>query len=92
MAAVSSSFDPPIFKLLQGRSAETSGGLLVVLPRNQASAYCKELEKLTGWPAWLVGVVEAASTPQQRGTARIEFNGSTPRIIEVDIPVDIKNE
>ena len=30
-----------MFQLLQGYSAETSGGLLIALPREQAAAYCK---------------------------------------------------
>ena len=30
-----------MFKLLQGQSPETSGGLLICLPREQAAAYCK---------------------------------------------------
>ncbi len=30
-----------MFKLMQGFSAETSGGLLICLPREQAAAYCK---------------------------------------------------
>lgn len=47
-----------LFSLLQGTCPETSGGLLVVLPREQAAAYCKEIEKQEGYPAWIVGVVE----------------------------------
>merc|ERR1719150_2680091 len=31
-----------MFQLLQGHSAETSGGLLICLPREQAAAYCKD--------------------------------------------------
>ena len=30
-----------MFQLLQGFSAETSGGLLMCLPREQAAAFCK---------------------------------------------------
>lgn len=30
-----------MFQLLQGHAAETSGGLLICLPREQAAAYCK---------------------------------------------------
>ena len=30
-----------MFQLLQGNSAETSGGLLISLPREQAAAFCK---------------------------------------------------
>ena len=35
-----------MFQLLQGHSAETSGGLLICLPREQAAAYCKVCTKL----------------------------------------------
>merc|ERR1712183_252017 len=34
-----------MFQLAQGNSAETSGGLLICLPREQAAAYCKDVEK-----------------------------------------------
>ncbi|XP_077499861.1 inactive selenide, water dikinase-like protein isoform X1 [Amblyomma americanum] len=33
------------FKLMQGYSAETSGGLLMCLPKENAEAYCKEIEQ-----------------------------------------------
>ena len=32
------------FKLLEGFSAETSGGLLICLPRAEAEQFCKEIE------------------------------------------------
>jgi len=47
------------FKLLEGYSAETSGGLLISLPRENADAFCKELEKLDGQPSWVIGEVVA---------------------------------
>lgn len=51
------------FKLREGYSAETSGGLLVVLPAANVDAFCKELEALDGVPAWPVGtVVKGAKT------------------------------
>jgi len=47
-------------KLLSGKEVETSGGLLVILPKVEAEAYCKALEALDGWPALIIGeVVEA---------------------------------
>lgn len=64
-----------MFQLLQGNSAETSGGLLICLPREQAAAFCKDVEKQEGYPAWIVGIVEKG----QR-TARII---DKPRVIEV---------
>ena len=47
-----------MFQLLQGNSPETSGGLLICLPREQATAYCKDIEKLEGHQAWIIGIVE----------------------------------
>ena len=35
------------FKLLEGYSAETSGGLLVCLPKEQAEWFCKEIKVRT---------------------------------------------
>ncbi|KAK2713514.1 inactive selenide, water dikinase-like protein [Artemia franciscana] len=64
-----------MFQLGQGLSAETSGGLLIALPREQAAAYCKDIEKQEGYQAWIIGIVEKGSR-----TARII---DKPRIIEV---------
>merc|ERR1739844_774070 len=64
-----------MFQLLQGHSAETSGGLLICLPREQAAAFCKDIEKQEGYQAWIIGIVEKG----QR-TARII---DKPRVIEV---------
>uniref|UniRef100_H2YQM1 selenide, water dikinase n=1 Tax=Ciona savignyi TaxID=51511 RepID=H2YQM1_CIOSA len=64
-----------MFGLLQGTSAETSGGLLICLPREQAAKYCAEIKKVEGNQAWIIGIVEAGSR-----TARII---DKPRVIEV---------
>lgn len=48
------------FRLRAGYSAETSGGLMVCLPEENAEAYCKELEALDGSPAWVIGRVVAS--------------------------------
>jgi len=61
--------------IFQGVSPETSGGLLIALPREQAVAFCKEIEKVDGFPAWIIGIVERGDR-----TARITEN---PRIIDV---------
>jgi selenide,water dikinase len=63
------------FGLLKGTSAETSGGLLVVLPREQAAAFCKDIQAQEGHQAWIIGVVEKGGR-----TATII---DKPRIIEV---------
>ena len=64
-----------MFQLLQGHSAETSGGLLICLEREQAAAYCKEIYELEGYKAWIIGIVEKGNK-----TARII---AKPRVIEV---------
>lgn len=63
------------FQLHQGVSPETSGGLLICLPREQAAAYCKDIEKKEGYQAWIIGIVEKGNR-----TARII---DKPRVIEV---------
>lgn len=47
------------FKLREGFSAETSGGLVVCLPRDKAEAFCQEIEEIDGVPAWIIGDVSA---------------------------------
>lgn len=64
-----------MFALVQGHCPETSGGLLICLPREQAASFCKEIEKQEGYQSWIIGIVEKG----QR-TARII---DKPRIIEV---------
>ena len=63
------------FALFQGQCPETSGGLLICLPREQAASYCKEIEKQEGYQSWIIGIVEKGGR-----TARII---DKPRIIEV---------
>lgn len=46
-------------KLLTGRAVETSGGLLMCIPASEANGFCQEFEKLCGFPAWIIGHVEA---------------------------------
>ena len=45
------------FKLREGYSAETSGGLMVCLSRDKAEAFCAEIEAIDGVPAWIIGEV-----------------------------------
>lgn len=54
-----------IFKLFEGLSAETSGGLLLTLPEDKAKAFCEEIEQLDGYPAWIIGRVVERSDDQQ---------------------------
>lgn len=55
------------FGLRAGLSAETSGGLLVCLPKDRAEAYRTELERLDGSPTWIVGRL----VPDEQRRARI---------------------
>lgn len=57
------------YNLRFGNSSETSGGLLVILPRDQAQNFCDELSELDQQPAWIIGdVVES----QTRGAEILE--------------------
>jgi selenide,water dikinase len=45
------------FRLLQGLSAETSGGLLIALPPENVDAFCTDIVAIEGYPAWVIGNV-----------------------------------
>lgn len=75
MVAVNSKFN---FKLLDGYSAETSGGLLMMVPADQAAGLCDELAALDGTPAWIVGRVIAGS--------RNAFIAPGAAVLEVESP------
>uniref|UniRef100_A0A7S1CND3 Selenide, water dikinase n=1 Tax=Bicosoecida sp. CB-2014 TaxID=1486930 RepID=A0A7S1CND3_9STRA len=64
-----------MFRLMEGYSAETSGGLMVCLPAENAQAFVDELSALDGQPAWIIGRVVAGDN-----TARIL---PSPTVIEV---------
>lgn len=74
MAKITTARNDP-FGLLRGTSAETSGGLLVVLPPENAAAFCKDILAQEGLQAWIIGVVEKGDR-----TAKII---EKPRIVEV---------
>lgn len=46
-------------KLLSGKAVETSGGLLICLPKQNAEEFCKEYNKVTNCEqnAWVIGRV-----------------------------------
>jgi len=49
----------------EGFSAETSGGLLIMLPSQEAAEqFCQEIYELDGFPAWIIGRVIAANDPE----------------------------
>jgi selenide, water dikinase len=47
------------FRLTVGYSAETSGGLMVCMPKENAQAYIDELKELDGTDSWIIGNVVA---------------------------------
>jgi len=61
--------------LAQGLCPEVSGGLLIVMPREEAAAFCKDMERLEGNQSWIIGIVEKGNRD-----ARVI---DKPRIIEV---------
>jgi len=62
------------FNLMQGLSAETSGGLFVCLPADKAEEFCKELETIDKYPAWIIGKVIESSEDQSKNTCNIIEN------------------
>jgi len=45
------------FRLLEGTAAETSGGLLVAIPKDKSEDFISEFKKNTGNNAWIIGDV-----------------------------------
>ncbi|XP_060934095.1 selenide, water dikinase 1-like [Limanda limanda] len=77
MAAVSAACGN-MFGLMQGTSPETSGGLLICMPRKMAACFLAEFKSPrdgVGHRAWIIGTV-------QRGNRTARLVGK-PRIIEV---------
>ena len=62
------------FRLVEGYSAETSGGLLIVLPKANASMFLEEFLQVEGREAWIIGEVVL-------GNKQVIMNN--PEIIEV---------
>lgn len=61
------------FRLTVGYSAETSGGLLVSLPADQAEGYMKELEEVDGTKSWIIGRVVSDPTRHSKIMEDCEF-------------------
>jgi selenide,water dikinase len=60
------------FKLVQGYSAETSGGLLIALPAASADVYLARLKEETGTTGWIVGeVTEGERTAEIAGSFEV---------------------
>jgi len=64
-----------MFQLLQGYSAETSGGLLMAISKEGAQEFLKEIKELEACDAWIIGSVE-------EGTRTAEIV-EQPTLIEV---------
>ncbi|XP_055986123.1 selenide, water dikinase 1-like isoform X1 [Sorex fumeus] len=67
-----------LFSLMHGTYPETSGGLLICFPREQAAQFCAEIKSPKygeGQQAWIIGIVEKGNR-----TARVI---DKPRVIEV---------
>lgn len=60
-----------MFHLLEGLSAETSGGLLVALPAASVDAFIRDVQAADGQPAWVVGRVLALPEGETTGRAVI---------------------
>lgn len=60
-----------MFKLVEGLSAETSGGLMLCLPEANAQAFVEELQRLDGCPAWVIGRVVPRADGAAANSARI---------------------
>eukprot|EP01105_Mastigella_eilhardi_P015056 TRINITY_DN3426_c0_g1_i1.p4 TRINITY_DN3426_c0_g1~~TRINITY_DN3426_c0_g1_i1.p4 ORF type:complete len:158 (+),score=35.48 TRINITY_DN3426_c0_g1_i1:666-1139(+) len=67
------------FNLLAGSSAETSGGLLVCLPAENAVPFCEDIARLDGCPAWVVGRVCAVPAGARSGAHIVD----KPTILDV---------
>jgi len=61
------------FRLVKGYSAETSGGLMICMPEEDAVAYCRELEGLDGEPSWIIGRVIADAGRKAHITANVKI-------------------
>jgi selenide, water dikinase len=73
------------WRLAQGLSAETSGGLLVALPPEQAAAYAAAVAAADGRPAWVIGTVEAGPP----GLAEVDAAVIAPDAAVVEVDFDL---
>jgi len=80
MAEVSKHYN--FFHLLEGFSSETSGGLFIMLPSQEAAeAFCREIEEIDGAPAWIIGrVVEPEDSENPKGFIKQDYN-----ILEIEL-------
>jgi selenide,water dikinase len=70
-----------MFNLLEGKSSETSGGLLICLRPEEAKTFCEEIEAIEHYPAWIIGrVLSRDTTTHLQNTAYIVKD---PIILEI---------
>ena len=77
------------FRLLEGYSAETSGGLLIMLPAESADKFIKELEEIDGWPAYKVGQIRGKKQQSELVVFESEEN---MKVIEVGKDIEMKKK
>jgi len=68
-----------MFQLLSGYSAETSGGLLMTMSRENGENFCKEIEEREGCSAWIIGKVSERPSDGVNYATIVEH----PKIIHV---------
>ena len=61
------------FQLTVGYSAETSGGLMICMPKENAQAYMEELLQLDGTESWIIGDVIADVNRKARILDNVQF-------------------
>lgn len=69
-----------IGKLAAGTSPETSGGLLIAIPADNAEKFCLKIQEIESCPAWIVGRVIQGD----RGAELIE----NPEFLEISYRLD----
>jgi len=69
-----------IWNLMKGLSAETSGGLLICMPADRAALFCKEIEEIDGYPAWIIGDVVRSDLDRSENMCKIMDN---PTVVSV---------
>jgi selenide,water dikinase len=67
------------FRITQGYSAETSGGLLIAISEENAQDFIKEIQELDQKPAWIIGRVVTAQD-STKNQARIVENFNIIRV------------
>lgn len=60
-----------LFKLCQGYSAETSGGLMVCLPAEHAQSFIDDIQQADQCEAWIIGRVVPRQEGHDKNSARI---------------------